>query len=133
MSFMPQINFDVPFAVTSDHKQKEDTCLALWGRVAGYINHVMEANSQLNLVQFNQKVNPSVAQLRQYVTTARQIVNFMSNADGLTHDAARALINCQAALGDLDEAFNAISTLNQDAADDAIAKLNFRLNTPQSF
>lgn len=109
------IVFDVPFATSDDHREKEAKCLELWQRTIGYVNHVLETHTQLDLVQFKTKVHPSVQELRDAIDKARILLDLMATLDGLTHGAANTLLNCSRAIAELGGTFD--SVVEQDQAE----------------
>lgn len=122
------IVFDVPFASTDDHRKKEDMCLALWERAIGYVNHVLETDEQLDLVQFKSKTHPSIDELLSAIRHADALLKSMAKVEGLTHGAANALLNCSRAIGTLDCTFSAIVKQDQQEYDRCIAELNLVLS-----
>ncbi|WP_017460559.1 hypothetical protein [Dyella ginsengisoli] len=122
------IVFDVPFASTDDHRAKEDVCLDLWQRAIGYVNHVLETDEQLDIVQFRAKTHPSIEELLSAIGHADALLKLMATAEGLTHSAANALLNCSRAIGTLQCTFIAVVKQDKEEYDRCIAELNLILS-----
>lgn len=125
-----QIVFDVAFAASDEHREKEEMCLRLWQRAIGYVNHVLETDKIWGLLQFKDNVNPSFDELRKRIDTAKELFDRMAKFDGLTHGAANALLNCSQAFVELRCTFDAVVEQKQAVYDDCIARLNAILDKP---
>lgn len=129
---MPEnIAFDIPFATTADHHAKEARCLELWEVTIAHVNHVLETNVQLDLVQFKAKVHPSVAELLEAIDKAKNLLDLMSKLTGLTHGAASTLLNCSRAIAELRSTFSCVMEQDREEYDGCIARLNAILAGPR--
>lgn len=125
------IAFDVPYAITPDHHDKEERCLQLWSHTIKHVNHVLETNALLDLVEFKTKVHPSVADLLVAIDKAKNLLDLMAKLDGLTHGAATTLLNCSRAISELRSTFDCVIDQDRDQYDACIERLNAILAGPR--
>lgn len=124
------IAFDVPFASTNEHREKEAVCLALWQRAVSHVNHVLDTDKRLDIVQFKAKTHPSIEELLSSINHAEALLKVMATAEGLTHGAANALLNCSRAFGALHRTFVAVVNQDQQEYHGCIEELNHILDGP---